>query len=272
MKKNLYFRTVLRRRSLLKEKTLNFLLKYASAPRMLLEVFIRRKFGRRYFSFYSALMLAAIMIGVVKAYMWVESVISFLFPRQLFAYKAGETEANMPPAGPDQLFWFYAFLGAFLLFSAWRQLEITNRPNRYDFDHFSLSSGEFNPWVLRLCKVVGITNVRYIETYVEPGLVLLLAAVVDSLFDLNIAYFLMLMSLFYSLSYMAAYEIGDNFVMDKVDERICNEELERAFVEGLDSSQTRGVRFYGRAPSDQNTRRKMAESFVSDVDDGVEVE
>lgn len=42
---------------------------------------------------------------------------------------------------------------------------------------------------------------------------------------------------------MEAYRQGDHFIMDKIDEMICNEEMVSSFVEDRDSSQTRGVHF-----------------------------
>ncbi len=84
--------------------------------------------------------------------------------------------------------------------------------------------------------------------------------------DLDVGILLMVCAVLYSLSYMAAYHKGDQFIMDQIDEMICNEELVSSFVDELDSSQTRGVNFYGRRPADPNTRRRVADRFMDDDD------
>ena len=79
-----------------------------------------------------------------------------------------------------------------------------------------------------------------------------------------IGFILVICSIVYSLSYRAAYYQGDQFVMDKIDEMICNEELVKSFVEGRTPDETRGFNFYGRRPADPETRRRVAETFVED--------
>jgi hypothetical protein len=71
-------------------------------------------------------------------------------------------------------------------------------------------------------------------------------------------------SIFYSIGYLAAYKNGDNFVMDKIDEMILNEELEDAFVNDKDASETRGVRFYARKPNGEDLRRRVADAFMEE--------
>ena len=66
---------------------------------------------------------------------------------------------------------------------------------------------------------------------------------------------------------MAAYTIGDHFIMDKIDEMICNEEMVNSFVEGRDSSETRGFSTYGRKPTDPETRRRLADAFMEDTEE-----
>ena len=75
---------------------------------------------------------------------------------------------------------------------------------------------------------------------------------------------LIVCSVFYSFGYAGAYHIGDNFVMDKIDEMISNEELEDSFVNDKDPSETRGFRFYGKKPTDPDMRRKVASLMTED--------
>ena len=105
------------------------------------------------------------------------------------------------------------------------------------------------------------TNYRKIETLLEPAFFFLLG------FGLNIlgqyiGFILIFCSIFYSLGYLCAYKMGDDFVMDKIDEMIMNEELESAFVNEKNADQTRGVRFYAQKPNSKSDRRKVADSFL----------
>ena len=107
---------------------------------------------------------------------------------------------------------------------------------------------------------------RRIETLIEP-LTFGVIGFVLMAFGQALGGFLILCSLIYSLSYMAAYKIGDDFVMDKIDENIHNEEMVNSFVDGFDPSQTRGVKYYGRRPADPEIRRKVVESFMEEESD-----
>jgi len=49
MKKNLYYRTVFQRRNIIKELLFSIFMEIASLPRFVIEVFIRKNMGRRYY-------------------------------------------------------------------------------------------------------------------------------------------------------------------------------------------------------------------------------
>ena len=61
MKKNLYFRSVFRRKNVIKEAILDLFLSTCSVPRLLLEVFIRTNMGERYFSFSTAIIATTVL-------------------------------------------------------------------------------------------------------------------------------------------------------------------------------------------------------------------
>ena len=61
MKKSLYYEHVFRRTNAIKEFIYSFFLAIASWPRLLLEVFLRRNMGERYFSFSTAVILLLIL-------------------------------------------------------------------------------------------------------------------------------------------------------------------------------------------------------------------
>jgi len=233
---------------------------------MLIEVFLRRNFGRRYFSLPSAFFFCIALSLIYH--------LSGLFNsrgtrlHQMFA--SDEEMHALDVQAHNQTFGFYVFLAVFLCFCFARFLEMNNRPSEYDFKHYSRYSGDQASWLLKLSGYI-TSSPRTVEIGIEPALGFFAGLFINVLGLHAVGMIVMVCSVLYSLSYWAAYQVGDDFVFDKVDERIWNENLERAFVDGLDVSQTNGARFYGRRPTDPETRRELAKTFVED-EDGVDVE
>ena len=251
MKKNLYYRHVYKRRNALWEFVLHTFLSISSGPRLLLEVFIRRNMGERYFSLSTGIFIAL----ALAFYPMIASATTNMFG------------ARVENSASRYLTW-YLFIPAFLYFCHRRSEEIKRLPSVFDFARFSLSTGEINLRFYQFERSSGPNTVRRIETLIEPltfgviGFILMVA-------DQALGGLLILCSIIYSLSYMAAYKIGDDFVMDKIDEMLCNEEMVNSFVDGFDPTQTRGVKYYGRRPADPDIRRKLVDSFMEDDDDDV---
>jgi len=249
MKKNLYYRHVLQRTSLLKSFIIRLFVGLASWPRLLLEVFIRKNFGERYFSFSVAIVVGVVMLLLPILFFYGSS---FLFRMR---GSSGGFSVFMMSYGT-----WYAFTIAFLFMSYLRKKELKRNPSVFDFEKFSLYSGDIHPFFSTI-KIKGTPTIRQIECLIEPAL-FFAAGLLLSFLDQSIGTMLIVCSIIYSLSYVGAYYLGDDFTMDKIDEMICNEELFHAFVEGKDASETRGVRFYGHRPDDEAIRRKVVTSFI----------
>lgn len=248
MKKNLYYRTVFKRTNALQEGLLALFLAFCSWPRLLLEVFIRKNFGERYFSFSTALTIAGIM-----------ALLPLIYFEALSRIYGGSDFTNFIAFYTS----WYLYLAAFLYMCLQRREEIKRLPSVFDFGRFSLSTGTIHPRFFELEIGGKRGDTRFIETVLEPGL---FAVIGFSLWMAAqpIGLVILVSSIFYSLSYAGAYRQGDHFIMDKIDEMICNEEMVNAFVEGRDAGETRGVNFYGRKPADPETRRRLAETFVDE--------
>ena len=251
----MYYRTVFRRNNWFKDGILNLFLALSSWPRLMLEVFLCRNLGERYFSFSATLFITLVLALLPLGY-------------YEFSQRIGHLNGN-PGLSPNMIdfVWlfttWYAYLVGFLYMSLQRREEIKHLPTVFDFGRFSLSSGYIHPFFLNL-KIGGRpADIRTIETLLEPGCCAALGLLLVIMRQ-PIGSILLFCSLFYAMSYVAAYRQGDHFVMDKIDEMICNEEMVNAFVEGRDASQTRGVSFYGRRPADPDTRRKLVDTFIDD--------
>ena len=130
MKKNLYYRTVFKRTNTIKEAVLSFFLAFCSWPRMLIEVFIRKNFGERYFSFSGAMTIFTIL-----------AILPLMNPFSRL-YNATAFWAHF-------LTW-YLYLAGFLYMVIQRRNEIRQLPSVYDFGRFSLSTGHIHPQFLSL--------------------------------------------------------------------------------------------------------------------------
>jgi hypothetical protein len=249
MKKNLYFREVLRRSNPIKNFFFDLFTAIASWPRLLLEVFIRTNFGERYFSFSNSIMMF-ILLAVAPP---------LISASGSSRYYGG---FNIKDFLWDNFTW-YLFLAGFLYCAIKRRQEVKRLPSVFDFGRFSLSTGRIHPLFYTIVLNGKRAESRIIETIFEPLFFFVIGCFL-MFFGQIVGILIVACSLVYSLSYMAAYNVGDNFVMDKIDELICNQELYNAFVDGVDPNNTRGVNYYGRRPADADARRKVADTFMEE--------
>lgn len=263
MKKNLYYRTVFRRKNIVKEFLSDVFFTGASYPRLLLEVFIRKNFGERYFSFASV-----ITVSVVLA----------IFPagvKQIMSLMSGYgSYGGYGGGGSSSDFWskyatWYLFLIAFVYYGFKRRQEVKRNPSVFDFERFSLHTGDLHPSLSNL-QIFGSATPRQVEIIYEPGLFFIIGIVLI-LMGQKLGALLLLSSICYSLSYWGAYRRGDEFIMDKIDEMILNEEMENAFVHDMSTDKTRGVRFYAKKPNGEELRRKVSEAIIENSPEDVGV-
>ncbi len=257
-KKNLYFREVIKRQNKLKDFILNLFFGLSSYPRLLLEVFIRRNLGERYFSLASAITVAIILLLLPYV-----SDNAFSFFRAT-GYGYGRRGGDPSDFWSKYATW-YLFIVGFLYFSYRRWQEVRRNPSVFDFARFSLTTGNIHPFFFNV-QVMGIkASVRTIETVLEPAAFFIIGFILYQ-FGQNVGMLLIVCSIFYGIGYAGAYKLGDDFVMDHIDELIMNEQMQGAFVEDLSTDKTKGVRFYMRKPTTREGREWVGDSFFEDDD------
>lgn len=250
MKKNLYYQRLYRRDSPVNEILDHIALAIASPFRLLIEVFIRRHFGERYFRLSSVIATTAFMFLIPGLLIWLSNGVSIL--------EDDESRSSYAT-------WFiYALL--FFVMGMWRESEITRSYSNFDFTRFSLSSGQTYALFVKLGTVNGKPNFRRIETLIEPA-PFFIAGIILAVLGQTLGYLLIFSSLMYSYSYAASYRKGDDFMLDKIDEMITNQELEKTFFDGEEESPSGTFRYRGSKPADADLRKKLLSSMV--VDDGV---
>jgi hypothetical protein len=261
MKKILSYRATMSRHQAIRGTIDLVVLAFSSWPRLLLEVFFRRDFGERYFSFSSA-----VMVTLVLAYYPIikdTGVLSF-FGR---GYHYGE-QSGIGEIIRQNLLW-YGYLVAFMIMAYRRRQELQRVPGHFDMARYSLSTGVIDRRFFDIEFGGKEVTVRTVETLLEPALFFFIGLLLW-FFGQPLGKLFVLCSIIYSLSYQAMYRLGDEYLLDLIDKRIVNENLSNVFVDGEDASEAQGLRFYGRIPADPNFRKELV-PLMLDREPAIEV-
>lgn len=250
-----YTRNILTgRANLLKGYIMNLLTFFYGPHRLLLEVFIRKNFGERYFKFSSAITVAIFLslLPFLITTMQKTSHAHHIFSGGL---GLGSEATAYEPNWIAFISW-YIFIALFLYVSVkhWR----AQRPSksRFDFSKYSLYDGDlderFFQWKFSFIE----TNVRTVECFFEPA-PFFISGLFLVLIGQYLGYLLIISSTVYALSYINAYEQGDNYMLGILDQRILDEEFERVFVEGIEGKDARGINFRATVPGDKESRKQL---------------
>lgn len=266
---SIYYRNTLRRENVFKLFFLSLFSFFSSYPRLLLEVFIRKNFGQRYFRLSSVLTVAG-MMGFLPRIMH-----QLPTQGQPEAFDEAYPNFDMPEELPAVMntaatsFWgdywlWYLFLALFLVFSVKHAYDQRKAPSVFECRSFSLYSGKVNPLFYKI-NILGFKpDIRMIECYLEP-LLFLVIGIILALVGQALGWVLIICSIFYSMNYISAYYAGDNFIMDKIDEIICNEELENTFLNDKSEDETRGFRVRAGKPDGSDYRKKLLPLLSKDA-------
>ncbi|MBK8227487.1 MAG: hypothetical protein IPK70_09980 [Flavobacteriales bacterium] len=250
MKKNLFYRANMTRRNVLLDAIFNAFLRICSYPRLVLEVFLRHNMGERYFG-----LASAITVGIIL----------FLIPMFQLLIPSGRFGSG-PSLGSvigNNVLW-YAFVAAYGFFARLRYLEVKREPSVFDFARFSLSDG----YLLPPFRNSGF-NIRVQEIWLEPLAAFIAGMVLLPIGQTMLGWLFIFCAIVYSVSKAAAYSKGDHFIMDRIDEMICNEDLKRALVDNEESK--RGMRFRARFPTKRELREQLAEEMIEEEEHAPEV-
>jgi hypothetical protein len=246
MKKNLYYQTVFQRNKIIQTALRSLVYSIACNARLFLEVFIRRNFGERYFSIPLAVIIT-ICLSVAP---------------MMFGLGSRWGSSSGFGAIKENLTW-YLYLAGFVYY-CWKQREeIKHSPSVFDFAKFSLSTGRIHP-MFRKIKIFGKpATIRQIEIFLEPALFLAIGLFL-LLLEQKIGLVITVASLLYSLSYQMSYTEGDHFIMDKIDDMICSEELLDSIVTGRKEKKSKGFTMRAEIPANNDNWRKVVNNIIVD--------
>lgn len=261
MEKNL-FTSVFRRENKLQKAIFDFFYGIASYPRLVLEVFIRRNMGQRYFTIASAVTVAFILLSIPVVIYGFEQLISYSYSgfRGYGGYgDYGGNRNHQESSFLSRYGTWYIFSVLFIVFSRQRAKETYISSNVYNYNRFTLSSGNRLGFFYNLPFFKNKPSAYELDVFIEPGFFVLIGFVLE-LMGQPIGMLLMISAICYGFSYAAGYKIQDDYFLDLIDKIILNEEMVNAFVHGIDPKLTRGVELKSR-PSDEKLRRKMVPKF-----------
>lgn len=240
-KRNTYYQETFARPAILKKLILSGFLGLSYYFRVPIEVITRQNLGERYFNL---LLTAAIGLGLI------------CFP--VFASTGYDGDINY-----EKLFKFYTtwyiYTGLYLYCSYLRWNEIRTLPSVWDMERFSLSTGTPIRFFYQFRVRKENQNSRFTATILEPG-VFLVVGILLTLWHQPIGPFFICCAIVYSLGYTAGYYLADQFVMDKIDQTICNEDMYNIFVNDIPSE--RGFEFHAKRPKDKESREKLYNDYV----------
>lgn len=248
VKTNLYYKTVIKRKSVAKDYVIIIFLFFTSWPRLLMEVFLRKNFGERYFSLLTVVMLGIFLFFVPIA---IDSVASF--------YNGGTTVTHIIL---KNITW-YLYLAGLIYVSLQRQKEIKREKGTYDFAKFSAYDGDINSFFTDLKIGSKPLTRRQISIFVEPAFLLAIGIVLTLCLQ-KIGLLIVFCSLCYAAGYQGDYIRGDHFILDTIDEMICNEEMSDSFIEGRSPEETHGFEMKGNGPKSKDFRKQIIDSLKDD--------
>lgn len=239
MKKNLYY-TMVFKNSALENKSVNILLQILELPKTVLLPFLRRDMGERYFS----LLLVFFIAGLLNI------AIPYL------------DKSNLPNAHH-----LHIFNVLFVVISIVRYIQIRQAPSVFDFAKFSYSSGDSYAFFKKIKFRGKSFSNRTIDIFLEPIFALLIGLLFTVLFTSPAGILIMICAVCYSVSNLLRARLADHFIMDKIDEVICNEELSASFAKGEEVSPRKIPISYPNRPTNTELRNNLSGLFKGGEDD-----
>lgn len=246
MKQNTSFRPLSGRIGQVKAFILGAAFHYSSLPRLILEVFLRKDFGRRYFSVTAAIFAAIILLYIPFRYSIIVMNNASDFWNFLWHY----------------LTW-YIFVGFYIWKCIKHYRVVKEETKELIYGKHTQYSGTLNPLFLQIKISKQVVTERQIECFLEPA-VFFIVGLVLAILGQYIGILFLVCSVIYSLSYHCLYFAADQEILDVMDDMIFKEYREKMIVEGLSPLEAMGLEIKGEMPTSKATRQQMFDHAVKD--------
>ncbi|WP_394972562.1 hypothetical protein [uncultured Croceitalea sp.] len=238
-KQNIFRSVSAGRNNLIAYLLIDFLFFLSHYPSFIAEVFLRKKFGERYFTLMTAIFIFATMITL------------FII--------AGEQ-------GPR--FFGYTwplFAMFFLVVSIKHRLEIIKYGTTYNFDRFSYSDGHILPfwWDYIGKEYYGVTITRYrVHVFLEPAIPVVIGLFLSVIpFTRAIGVLIFTSGIFFGIRNFIKAHIARGHILDIIDEQIAMEAKHDVLVEQKPITETKGISFPIELPKSKALRQQLSDSM-----------
>jgi hypothetical protein len=242
MKRNAYYTVLYGEPAAINKKLGAWVAVILSWPKSVLDVFLRKNMGERYFTLFKSILIFAalwfIPVGIESLY---------------------RTEMVSSTS-------YYVFIILYAIMAGVRYLEIRREPSVFDFAKFSLSRGIPHPFFLRIKLFGKPLSQRSIEVYAEPLLCFIIGVILVLIQEAPVGALIILCSISYFMCNMISAIHGDHFIMDKIDEILLNQDLNETFIQGKEVS-PRQVPFFSKKPSTEDLRKNFIDHLNNNDDD-----
>jgi len=258
MKSEMFFKTFYSRQDNFLIGIQNLIFRFSSLPKLLLEVFIRKNFGERYFR-----LSAAITAFFIFSFFPLFFARLFTFTGAHFGQRRHVMDSFWSTNGA-----YYLFLLAFLYMSFKRWQEVRRNPSVFDFAKFSLYNGDMDERFYNIKLAGSPVNKRQIEIFCEPALFLIIGLVLW-FFGQSLGVLLVICSIFYHGNHAYMYRKGDEYIMDIIDRMLANRSLEDVMVYNKPSSS--GFDFRAQRPNSEEMRQDLYEGIKEEFEQAATV-
>ena len=215
----------------------------SSWPASIIEAFMRRKFGERYFTLSTCLSIFIIMLigGVAMA------------DKIGYAYF---------------ITWFI-FAGIYLWFSIRHRLEIKKYGTAYDFERFSLCDGRIHKfwWQIIGKEYGGIKVNRYlVHVLLEPAVPVLVGFIlIANPYTRAVGTLLMVCGILFAFRSFVKAQSARNSVLDIIDDQITAQYQREVIMEEKPMEETAGLYLPIELPTNPELRGKIADHLEADL-------
>lgn len=244
--RNIYYQEYYGRQNRILRIILHTFLILSSYPKLVMEVFLRRDMGERYYNLASAMTAAFLLICVPIA-----------------MSNGGLREFDLSGAIGSQPLW-YLFCAVYIAFSFRRWWEIRRGPSVFDFGKFSFCTGKIWSKFYDIRLFGQKPSPRTIEVWYEP-LLFFIAGILLMMIGQLLGGLFVFCAVFYSVAYSASYMLGDHLIMNIIDKKIMNEDMQRDLISDSDYGH-RGTKWYIRKPNTKEGREELANMFLQEED------
>ncbi len=242
-----YFYTVYGSGSFLRDGIYNLILAISFIPQTIVSVLFRRNLGERYFSFSTTLLMLLgmtipVLIGMGNPNAW----------RHVTGFNPFNITSLL----------FLVFLG-YQAYKRRQEFDTTSEEiscNRFSYYDGKNDSKIWNFLTAKMPFLLQNGNMRRVRMYSEP-LVLIMAglSLMVLIYTIATGFLLLVCGILQIWRVKAQYQRGRDYMLDKVDEIIADEEMANVLLENRLPEDARGFGLFSPVPIDEQMKAKVVD-------------